>query len=357
MEKVDKHISDLLYEHDCVIVPKLGGFVANYESAKIHPVQHVFLPPSKNIVFNANLKNNDGLLANHIAQAEKIVYPEALKYIDHFVHETNTQLQQGQKVKISDVGKLFLDVEKNIQFKPDENSNHLLDSFGLSQFQSPAIKRDNIGKRIEKEFIDRKPIPAEKRKIKVGRYVALAFILPVAFAMIWIPLKTNWLENTPLANISPFASKEHAKYSPIQYNNATEIKKENFETNTPFPSEGDTAKYKTFKLFDGANSSITAQAYPELVEKVIADSTHVDVNTSLVDNHTGFHIVVGCFQVYENATRFVETLKDENLDAKIIGKNDKGLHVVSCGDYATRNEAERNLASIRKTRTAWLYKN
>ena len=77
MEKVDKHISELLYQHDCVIVPEFGGFVANYCSAKIHPTQHTFTPPSKSIVFNSNLKNNDGLLANHIALAENTNYPEA----------------------------------------------------------------------------------------------------------------------------------------------------------------------------------------------------------------------------------------------------------------------------------------
>jgi hypothetical protein len=32
------------------------------------------------ISFNANLKNNDGLLANHIAQAEKTSYDYAKRY-------------------------------------------------------------------------------------------------------------------------------------------------------------------------------------------------------------------------------------------------------------------------------------
>ena len=181
MQKIDKHISDLLYDHDCVIVPQLGGFVANYASAKIHPTQHTFTPPSKNIVFNTNLKNNDGLLANHITQADNTAYPEALKYIHHFVDTTNAQLKKGEKVVIGDVGKLFLDVERNIQFEPDANSNHLLDAFGLASFQSPAIKRDNIGKRIEKEFIDRKPIAGEKKKINIKRYVALAIAMPLIF--------------------------------------------------------------------------------------------------------------------------------------------------------------------------------
>src|SRR5580693_10165262 len=167
MEKVDKHISELLYEHDCVIVPDFGGFVANYASAKIHPTQHNFTPPSKNIVFNKNLKNNDGLLANHIVTTENTNYPEAIKYINHFVENTNSQLREGTKVKVDEVGTLFLDVERNIQFKPS-TTNYLLEAFGLAEFQSPAIKRDNIGKRIEKEFKDRGPIhgvvPLEKKK-------------------------------------------------------------------------------------------------------------------------------------------------------------------------------------------------
>jgi hypothetical protein len=37
------------------------------------------------ISFNANLKNNDGLLANHIAQAEKTSYDYAVSAIQYEV--------------------------------------------------------------------------------------------------------------------------------------------------------------------------------------------------------------------------------------------------------------------------------
>ena len=207
MEKVDKHISALLYDHDCVIVPELGGFVANYAPAKIHPVQHLFTPPSKNIVFNKNLKNNDGLLASHIAGTENKTYPEALKYIQHFVQDTGLQLKKGGRVTIAEVGTLFLDVERNIQFEPDTTVNHLPEAFGLPGFQSPAIKRETIGKRIEKEFKDRKAIPAGRKKINVKRYVALAIAMPLIFAMVWVPLKTDLLKNINYSSLNPFASK------------------------------------------------------------------------------------------------------------------------------------------------------
>ena len=343
MQKVDKHISDLLYEHNCVIVPDLGGFVANYAPAKIHPVQHTFIPPSKNIVFNKNLKSNDGLLANHIVISENTNYPQALKYIQHFVENATLQLKNGAKVKIDEVGTLFLDVERNIQFEPDTTVNHLTDAFGLAQFQSPAIKRDTAIKRIEKEFKDRKALPAERKKINVKRYVALAIAMPLIFAMVWIPLKTDLLKNVDYSNLNPFASKEVKKPATKAIPEAT--------VPVAIP-KNDTALTKPV-MEDTATQPVTAT----LVEPVKADTTAVAVNAP-VNTDFRFHLVAGCFQVQDNAVKFVESLQQQNINAAIIGRNDKGLYVVSCGDYATRKEANNELSNLRKLQpNAWLYKN
>ena len=35
---LDSHISYLLHEHNCVILPAFGGFVANYHSSRIDPI-------------------------------------------------------------------------------------------------------------------------------------------------------------------------------------------------------------------------------------------------------------------------------------------------------------------------------
>ena len=80
--KIEQCISELLYRYDCVIVPGLGGFVANYKSATIQPIQNTFSPPSKSISFNKNLNNNDGLLANFIAQQEAFGFDDASKKIE-----------------------------------------------------------------------------------------------------------------------------------------------------------------------------------------------------------------------------------------------------------------------------------
>lgn len=148
MQKVDAHISELLYDHNCVIIPNFGGFLANYSSAKIHPVLHQFTPPSKHIVFNKNLKNNDGLLANQIAASENIQYTAALEQINSFVNDINASLKKGEKIKIDTIGVLSLDVERNIQFK-QSTTNFLNEAFGLDEFQSPAINQGTLSKKIE----------------------------------------------------------------------------------------------------------------------------------------------------------------------------------------------------------------
>ncbi len=353
MIKVDKHISDLLYKHDCVIVPDLGGFVANYASAKIHPTQHTFIPPSKKIVFNKNLKNNDGLLANHVACVEKISYTGALKYINQFTSTTNSQLKQGAKVLIDDVGTLYFDTERNLQFEAG-NTNYLLDAFGLAQFQSPAIKRDNIGKRIEKEFKDRGAIPSGKKKIKIKYYVAIAIILPLIFGMIWIPLQTDLLKKISYSGLNPFSSNETKKNIVPENTKTKSIKIE------PVPSStmNDTLKYSKLNL---TGSDSTQPVTAKLLENknvgiVKADSTSVSVASVNNMSDFKFHIIAGCFQIEENANNFVASLQNQNVPASIIG-NRNGLFIVSAGDYATRNEASEGLMQLRKSQPeAWLLK-
>ncbi|MFL5765873.1 MAG: SPOR domain-containing protein [Bacteroidia bacterium] len=328
---IGKHIGSLLYEHDCVIVPEFGGFVANYQPAKVNPAKHTFTPPSKSVIFNRNLKNNDGLLASYIATLEKTNYTQALRHIDQFVGGLNEQLKKGTKVKIDEVGTLYLDVERNVQFEP-ESTNFLLDAFGLSEFQSPAIKRDTIAKRIEKEFKDRDAIPVEKKKINTRRLVALAIAAPLLFAMVWIPLKTDLLKNVNYSDLNPFSSKE--------------VKIPEVKNRTPVSN--DTTHIKVV-VYDTINRPVAAQL-------IAADTTHVETNTAHLDLR--FHVVAGCFQIEENAINYVKTLKEQNLDAAIIGQNNKGLYVVSCGDYPTRKAALNGMQELKKQQpNVWLYRN
>ena len=77
MHKFIEYISDLLFLHDCVIIPDFGGFICNYKSAYIDDESGLICPPSKDILFNRNLTHNDGLLVSWIAGKENISYEKA----------------------------------------------------------------------------------------------------------------------------------------------------------------------------------------------------------------------------------------------------------------------------------------
>ena len=342
MQKVDKYISELLYDYDCVIVPNFGGFVSNYSPAKIHPVHHTFSPPSKSIVFNKNLKHNDGLLANQVASSQNTNYTEALRQIDHFVQQTNTLLKEGKKVKIEEVGTLYWDVERNIQFDPSTR-NYLTEAFGLVQFQSPAIKRDALGKRIlDKQLKDREPVALPNRKKTIKRLVALTIAVPLIAAIIWIPYKNNFFENTHKADLNPFQLKKTEQV----------VKQEPVETAPPIESDSSNSSVST------SSTTITASQPTEetSVTPVKADTTAVSITRSEAV-HSPFHVVAGCFQIEANAVKYIDILQQQQINASIIGQNEKGLYVVSCGDFETRQEATEKLNELRnQNQSVWLYK-
>ena len=48
-KSVAHYISELLFLHDCVIVPDFGGFVGNKKSAQLNKTTGTLTPPSKQI--------------------------------------------------------------------------------------------------------------------------------------------------------------------------------------------------------------------------------------------------------------------------------------------------------------------
>jgi hypothetical protein len=80
---IEPYIAQLLYRYQCVTVPDSVHFDWNPIGSVGWVLIHFFL--QKKWSFNANLKNNDGLLANHIAQAEKTSYDYAVSAIQYEV--------------------------------------------------------------------------------------------------------------------------------------------------------------------------------------------------------------------------------------------------------------------------------
>ena len=140
---IAKYINDLLYRYDCVIVPNFGGFITNRIGAKVNPFTNNFYPPTKQISFNAHLKQNDGLLLNYIASVENISFEKAIIKINEAVSSWEETLKNKQVV-FDNIGNISLNENSQLIFEQKKNHNFLTNSFGLSVVSSTKINTKEI---------------------------------------------------------------------------------------------------------------------------------------------------------------------------------------------------------------------
>ena len=148
--KISNHIFNLLQEHDCVIVPNFGAFVARNISAKISSDGSKIFPPNKEITFNKSLVKNDGLLINRISSSESISYEVADDKLNKWVIKSHKKLKKQGYFEIKNIGSISLKKDKYI-FIPSQNSIFLKSSYGLNSIDSPQIER--TGNRIGNSYL------------------------------------------------------------------------------------------------------------------------------------------------------------------------------------------------------------
>jgi hypothetical protein len=73
---------------------------------------------------------------------------------------------------------------------------------------------------------------------------------------------------------------------------------------------------------------------------------------------SSYNVIGGCFSVEENANKYAAEANAIGLTASVIGKNDKGLWMVSLFSGASLQQTQEELKAIRSKfqSGAWLYK-
>lgn len=198
-------IRELLFGHDCVIVPGFGGFIGNYTPARIDKSSGTFFPPVKQISFNRNLSHNDGLLVGRISGSANINYGDARNMVEEFVLELRRKLSKGEKVVFDNIGSFINNSEGNVQFEPDRNANYHLDSYGLESFQCLPLEGYDVRKRIIRHT-GRDPVRKASMRKLLWR---AAVIIPLLAAIVAVPLKTDIFKGkVESTSLNPLVSAE-----------------------------------------------------------------------------------------------------------------------------------------------------
>lgn len=334
---IERDLHDLLYAHDCVIVPHWGGFLTHYRSARLDEARKLVHPPGKDLSFNRHLVRNDGLLADHLAKREGIGFDAAAARIEAEVAEWRGSLDRSGRLEVERIGIFFRDAEHNLQFDPDKRTNFLKDAFGLRPLAAVPVARVRpapVVVPIAQSVLS--PAGEERRR---PMWWAAAAIAAVVFggAAIWAYQMgsrngAQWsgltlYQPTPASTYVPSTE---ASLLPVTVPPAFELPEGEGVRTMPL-----TANDTVFLTVDlGGTSNIAVADTTSVVVRPVADPT------------ARYHVVGGCFAQPENAEKMLNDLVAKGYPARRLPVRGR-LHPVVFGSYVTRSEALSAMADIR----------
>ena len=331
-----------------MIIPGFGGFVSNYYSAKVIHNQGKIIPPAKSIAFNKNLISNDGLLVNYISRQEKLSLPEAAERVKQFAEQCKEALYNKEIILLPGIGKIFLDIENNIQFLQDKSLNHLINSYGLPDAVAYAIKRNKIVD--TKLALSEEVIPIKRNNKRIFWYAAAGFFLLLSALGSYYFIEN---ENARLQACNLFLGafeKEQPKELPPPVTDAAA-----FEANIL------NLRYD-FLTYESSPEEIASEEVPAEPAPAVNPAPVRTPEPNTILNNTalpkGYYVVIGSFTRGKNADKLFEKLKENNqVSYQIPG--DQGFTRIGIFISSNLEEATKKLDSLRRVYndSSWILKN
>ncbi len=295
MIELAQHIETLLLENDCVIVPGFGGFVAHYSPATRVKEENIFLPPTRTIGFNPQLKLNDGVLVQSYMSAYDTSFADASRIVEKEVNEFIGLLHEEGKAHLDNIGEIHYNIYGNYEFVPYDYKITTPSLYGLDSFEMHEL---SVLQQKEKVWI---PAHPEKEKKTFEISINRAYLRNAAAMIAAIVLFFAF--STPVENTD------------VQKNNYAQL----------LPSE----------LF-------------EQIEKQSVVVTPVYVKSDAMQQAKKLSATASTSLATQLKSKGFANAKALNMDGKVR---------VSISSFDNRNEATKQLLELRKNETyknAWL---
>lgn len=383
MIELAQHIEVLLLENDCVIVPGLGGFVAHYTPAMRVAEENVFLPPTRIIGFNPQLKMNDGLLVQSYMAVYDTDFSDATRIVEKEVAHIFTALHEEGKVDLPNIGELRYSIHGTYDFAPYDHKITTPYLYGLDSFEMQELaelKKTYMEKTIRYSV----PVVPEDKKqkfeFKFNRsYLsnAVAMIAVVAlFFFLSTPIENTEVVEGNYAQLLPnelfeMIEKESLAINPIVVSRKADTPKASAQKNT-----GQKAKKKVVPVAvrevkvgqaNAQNAPVVSQPKQQAAE--VSSSTSVTTKSEVQKTTAGtvapslvsaqkYHVIIASVGTEKDAEAMAKQLIEKGYPhAKaIVGDGKMRVSIESCG---TETEAYQALNRVRQNETyknAWVLK-
>lgn len=383
MIELAQHIEVLLLENDCVIVPGLGGFVAHYTPAMRVAEENVFLPPTRIIGFNPQLKMNDGLLVQSYMAVYDTDFSDATRIVEKEVAHIFTALHEEGKVDLPNIGELRYSIHGIYDFVPYDHKITTPYLYGLDSFEMQELAE------LKKPYMEKAirysvpVVPEDKKRrfeIKFNRsYLsnAVAMIAVVAlFFFLSTPIENTEVVEGNYAQLLPnelfeMIEKESLAINPIVVSRKADTSKASAQKNT-----GQKAKKKVVPVAvrevkvgqaNAQNAPVVSQPKQQAAE--VSSSTSVTTKSEIQKTTAGsvapslvsaqkYHVIIASVGTEKDAEAMAKQLIEKGYPhAKaIVGDGKMRVSIESCG---TETEAYQALNRVRQNETyknAWVLK-
>lgn len=351
MISIARHIELLLLEHDCVIVPGLGGFIANHADARYTGNdEHLFLPPYRTIGFNQQLQVNDGLLVQSYMAAYDTSYPSANLQMEQDLDKMMAELEMKGEYVLENIGIIKKGLNQNISFISPENGALTPSLFGLYSFEMKSLKHVIKEKDIEKNL----QAVANMHVANKENVAAKDTICQDKQKDVVIRLNRHWLDFgiSAAAAVILFFCFSYLAMTGTNNNSDTvvaafpTIEKVAVKSNIPNTKPAKSASAKTGSVNAVSNQKADVTSLMEPVKQEPTKAAPAN------DGGKYYAIVLATYVSQDNAERFIKSLSKEGLDQARYVKNGKVSRILY-SEYANEESAQKDLNSLRQQNPAF----
>ena len=345
---ISGYIRELIFGHDCVIIPGFGAFIGNYFPSRIDRKDGMFYPPSRKVTFNRHLTGNDGLLIGHISSHLGIGYGESRDMVIDWAEGLRKKIMAGNPVILESLGTFSLNSEGTIIFDPDLSVNYLLTSYGLTAYHRHPVSDFDVRKRVlERRHEQLVSQPSVRRLL-----MRAAVIIPVLVALALVPFNDHIFKGrVDESTMNPLASAEF-EYNRKQIDAAATLAVPgNTVTKEQASIAPDTSEEPEKPVTSNTREHI--QAGP-VSDEITASVDNAPTRLPEVVHEYRYLVIIGSFQGEDNALTMVDKLRRVGFDPEVAGGPDGYLRV-SAESFDNIDDAKASLAKFtRDFPGAWI---
>lgn len=323
MEFTD-HLISLFYRYDCIIIPGLGGFKAEYIPARIDKKQGIVKPPVKSFYFDDRMVKDNGLMAGLVASSWNIPEDEAHDRLIKFAEETRKIVLGGNRAEVPGLGYFYLTVDERIDFHFSIENNFNPETVGekITGLPKAAVKETEKNESMKEE-----PKPVYRNKSPARFLVPLfALLALIVVIVVYIPS----VSNQPLVG--------------------------NFLKKLGISSQTGTNDIRPPVVIGSGEKAVAGK--PDTVSPVrdMPESKSSLSEGTKESSAARYYLIAGSFKDIKNAEQLSSKLTLEGYKTEILSTPD-GWHRVSIMWFSKRDQALKALNEMRssgKLSSVWL---